>query len=419
MQFNKSYRLLRYLNRRHSVLSRHFLGAFAWLGGCLFSQSTAVGGLLRRDFIRDDFRLAFRRAGWFAGRVFPKLNIFEDPFFDFTMETNAQERAGLERFIKRYRKRLSDSVYSTDLLYIHAADLHGLLEQDRRGFHLNQQVTAFYDEADRALAALPACPPPTPTADIDRKDDFSKRDAVEALQDFADALPLEQWCWYLVSGTFLGLHREGGFLAHDYDIDIGIHGESVSVDNLIATLDAHSRFVTKKVDHHIDITQDAEGYLRLVKVPALVKLIHQNGLNLDVFIHYTENGNCWHGSIIHRWENSPFALVRSELEGVPVYIPEDADSYLTENYGDWKTPVKDFDCTTGTPNLVVSRNFLSVALFLKRLAVFSTSDGLQAKKLRRTLLASGVTIEQEGDLKVVRNFQQLQPSPERVCHDRP
>src|SRR5690606_6081708 len=145
----------------------------------------------------------------------------------------------------------------------------------------------------------------------------------------------------------------------------------------------------------------------LRKVPALMKLIHKNGLNLDIFIHHTETGRCWHGSLIHRWENTPFTLVKRELEGITVQAPADADRYLTENYGAWRTPVKEFDCTTGTPNLVVSRNFLSIALFLKRLAVFYETDADAALKLRTTLTRAGV-IGAHGDrLRVIRRFEQL------------
>lgn len=405
MQFNKSYRLLRYLNRHHSAFSRHLLGGLAWLGAWLFTQSVVLAGLMRRDFIRDDFRLAFRRAAWFARHIFPKLDFFEDPFFDFTMETNAAQQNRLERFVKRYRGSLSRSVYLTDMLYLQAAKIHGRLDNAPSGLYPHDDVVAFYDTADSVLMSLATPPAPDQGAGKERKDDFSKVDAVTALADFADALPLDDWGWYVVSGTFLGLHRDGGFLAHDYDIDVGIHGEQIDVNRLVDTLAAHPKFVTKKVDLHIEITQDESGLLHLEKVPALVKLIHENGLNLDVFIHYTESGRCWHGSIIHRWENSPFELVRTELEGVAVNAPADADRYLTENYGDWRTPVKEFDCTTGTPNLVVSRNFLSVALFLKRLAVFSESDGKQSAKLRRTLINSGVVEEQGDGLSVVRSFE--------------
>src|SRR5690554_6688263 len=405
MQFNKSYRLLRYLNRGHSSLTCHVLGGLAWFGAWVFTQSITLAGLMRREFVRDDFRLAFRRAAWFARHIFPKLDFFEDPFFDFTMETNAGQRRELERFVNRYRKKLSRSAYLSDMLYIRAANIHGQLEEASQGLYPHDAVIEFYDNADEVLAALASPPPADEQSGKERKDDFSKTDAVTALKDLAETLPLERWPWYVVSGTFLGLHRDGGFLAHDYDIDVGIHGEQISVDDLVELLAASPRFVTKKVDLHIEITQDDEGLLHLVKVPALVKLIHENGLNLDVFIHYTENGRCWHGSIIHRWENSPFELEKRELEGVPVYAPKDADRYLTENYGDWRTPVKEFDCTTGTPNLVVSRNFLSVALFLKRLAVFSEFDGKQAGKLRGTLINSGVLEVQGECLSVVRSFE--------------
>lgn len=405
MQFNKSYQLLRYLNRKHSVFSRYSLGAMAWIGTWLFTQSAPLAGLMRREFIRDDFRLSFRRAAWFARHIFPKLDFFEDPFFDFTMETNARQRQELERFVKRYCGALSDAVYLTDMLYIRAANIHGDLEKHELGLYRHDDVMAFYDNADKALSVLATPPPARPVDEGERKDDFSKRDAIEALADFAEALPLQSWPWYVVSGTFLGLHRDGGFLPHDYDIDVGINGEDICVDELVSVLAARTEFATKKVDLHIDITQGEDGRLHLVKVPALVKLVHENGLNLDVFIHYTENDSTWHGSIIHRWENSPFTLVRRELEAIPVNAPEDADRYLTENYGDWKTPIKEFDCTTGTPNLVVSRNFLSVALFLKRLAVFSETDGKQADKLRRTLIASGVIEEGNSGLNVVRSFQ--------------
>ena len=405
MQLNKSYRLLRYLNRHHSAFSRHILGGLAWLGAWLFTQSLVLAGLMRRDFIRDDFRLAFRRAAWFARHIFPKLDFFEDSFFDVTMEVNAAQLNQLERFVTRYRRSLSRSVYLTDMLYLQAAKIHGKLSDAPSGLYPHDDVSKFYDMADSVLESLSISPSLVQGAGKERKDDFSKVDAVKALADFSEALPLDIWEWYLVSGTFLGLYREGSFLAHDYDIDVGIHGEKIDVKRLIDTLATHPNFVTKKVDLHIEITQDENGLLYLKKVPALVKLIHDNGLNIDVFIHYTENDSCWHGSIIHRWENSPFDLVRSDLEGVAVNVPADADRYLTENYGDWKTPVKEFDCTTGTPNLVVSQNFLSIALFLKRLAVFSESDGKQATKLRRTLINSGVVLEQAACLCVVRSFE--------------
>src|SRR5690554_1708676 len=183
MQFNKSYRLLRYLNRHHSAFSRHLLGGLAWLGAWLFTQSVVLAGLMRRDFIRDDFRLAFRRAAWFARHIFPKLDFFEDPFFDFTMETNAAQQNRLERFVKRYRGSLSRSVYLTDMLYLQAAKIHGRLDNAPSGLYPHEDVVAFYNTADSVLESLAKPPAPEQGAGKERKDDFSRVDAVTALAD--------------------------------------------------------------------------------------------------------------------------------------------------------------------------------------------------------------------------------------------
>src|SRR5690554_8211273 len=110
MQFNKSYRLLRYLNRHHSAFSRHLLGGLAWLGAWLFTQSVVLAGLMRRDFIRDDLRMAFLETARFARHIFPKLDFFGAPYCDFTRQINAAQQNQLERFVKRYRVSQDASV---------------------------------------------------------------------------------------------------------------------------------------------------------------------------------------------------------------------------------------------------------------------------------------------------------------------
>ena len=84
--------------------------------------------------------------------------------------------------------------------------------------------------------------------------------------------------------------------------------------------------------------------------------------------------------------------------------PADADRYLTENYGDWRTPVTEFNCTTGTPNLVISRTFRSVALFLTRLAHFAHGDPVEYAKLRATLVADGMLRDEGGVLRLARDI---------------
>jgi hypothetical protein len=48
-------------------------------------------------------------------------------------------------------------------------------------------------------------------------------------------------------------------------------------------------------------------------------------------------------------------VTRREIRGVSVPLPADADRYLTENYGDWRTPRPAFDAfTDDAPNLEVT-----------------------------------------------------------------
>ncbi|MGM0565006.1 MAG: hypothetical protein ACQES2_11790 [Pseudomonadota bacterium] len=412
MELHKSYKLIRFLNRSHSPLLCRGYAAAAWLGAMAITRSPLLARHLADEFARGDFRLSFRRAGWYARHFSPALDWFDDPFFDFTMGTGPDERRAMAAFLRRQANKQHPAVALSDQLYLQAADIHAELEYHVNG-SVEDLIEHYYDTADTLLSRLPRGPVQSTSAKVERTPDFSLEDARLALSDFAEALPLDEWPWYVVSGTFLGLWREGGFLGHDYDIDVGINAEDIDIDAMLEQLQRQQpTFVVKKVDSHVEVRR-AEGGLTLVRQPALVKLIHENGLNLDVFIHYTEGGVCWHGSEIHCWENTPFGLTRDTLEGVAVNRPDNPDQYLTENYGDWKTPVKEFDCTTGTPNLVVSRNFLSVALFLKRLAFFSLNAPQQAKKLSAALVQEGVIISKADSYQycIYRRF-----SPNKVNH---
>lgn len=136
---------------------------------------------------------------------------------------------------------------------------------------------------------------------------------------------------FLVSGTLLGLVRNGSLLAHDYDIDLGVlpnegDAEAVGVALKQAGFDV-------SVDSLKVVANDADGIV-------------------DVFIHYERDGLLWHGTEIHEWWNSPFGLEASDLGGVGVWIPDNADTYLTENYGDWSRPVAFYNFSFDTPNRV-------------------------------------------------------------------
>lgn len=164
---------------------------------------------------------------------------------------------------------------------------------------------------------------------------YSDRLAAIALADLKKALDHKNIPFFLISGTLLGCIREGKLLGHDKDIDVGVWDEYSyeELANYLAT----------------------SGYFYVVptRTKHLVMLKHVNGIVIDVFIHYREPNDYWHAGVKIKWHNSPFNLVYTNFLGQQYLIPENYDLYLTENYGDWRTPKTKFDSAFDTPNMEV------------------------------------------------------------------
>lgn len=350
---------------------RYPLAVCSWLGGFACSGNTQLAGTLASDFLTGDLKDAFRRAGWLAKHSWLKTSLVSDPFYLFTDKMDQSRLAIYKQWLEARKPALSRAVYGSNRLMVLAQQIHLLLEANSPHSYANLEehpATAAIEEFEALKKELLSLAPVTGKAgqqgkDKERTGDFSLEDARQALVDLAALLPITEYPWYLISGTFLGLHRDGGFMAHDYDIDVGMHAEQVSLEPMLQKLRQQNLLALKKVDYHLQVIQTDTGYT-LEQKPALIKLVHANGINVDIFIHHLEDGIRWHGSSIHRWDNTEFDLEEATLEGVSVLQPVQADRYLTENYGDWRTPVTDFNCSTGTPNLTISHNFLSHALFV-------------------------------------------------------
>jgi hypothetical protein len=158
-----------------------------------------------------------------------------------------------------------------------------------------------------------------------------------ALVDLYDLL-MPAVPFFLISGTLLGVIREGKLLGGDKDVDVGIMGGE------------HTGVIRAKVA--------ASPKFKEQFVPSvdLIKLTHRNGVKIDVFLHHREGDVLWHGSHLHAWDNRVWwkegepPLIEHEYAGRPFLIPSDPDMYLTDNYGDWRTPRCDYDASLEAPN---------------------------------------------------------------------
>jgi hypothetical protein len=178
-------------------------------------------------------------------------------------------------------------------------------------------------------------------------DEFADAAAI-ALADLNQAFSEVGVKTFLISGTLLGLIREGGIISWDKDIDVGYFSEDCNVDLEACFVDSENFRIGR-----VDLTAER------------VRVIHSNGTWIDIFPHYMENGRLWHNGTSTRWWNAPFGLRTIHFIGIDQYIPDDAELYLDENYGDWRTPDANFDARIDAPNVEISdlEHFTSLLFF--------------------------------------------------------
>lgn len=160
---------------------------------------------------------------------------------------------------------------------------------------------------------------------------------------------------FLVSGTLLGVVRDGRLLDHDYDIDIGILPDGGSAEDVGVALAAVEGLQYELEEWRV-WGRDA------------------GGVAFDVFVHYEERGRYYHATRTHSWWNSPFDLEPKAVGDNEFWVPDDTDAYLTENYGDWRAPTVFYDKTFDTPNLEL-RDSAEAVLFLYELVLGALDRG--------------------------------------------
>lgn len=141
--------------------------------------------------------------------------------------------------------------------------------------------------------------------------------------------------FFLISGIFLGAVRDGTIIGHDKDIDVGVD-EAVGLERVKNIFRQSKTFV-----------------IREIPSKRSVYLLHCSGVKVDVFMHYHEYGRYWHEGPKVRWWNTPFKLSPIAFLGESYLAPADAGRYLSENYGEWRTPVSEFETFVDTPNMEI------------------------------------------------------------------
>ncbi len=162
--------------------------------------------------------------------------------------------------------------------------------------------------------------------------------AREALGDLLHSAQSTQLPLFLISGTLLGMVRDGQFLLHDTDLDVGVFDDVCDEKTLYRTIEQSGKFsiMPERSKHS-------------------VRIRHINGTPIDIFRHYREKDDFWHSGVKASWHNSPFSLKKATFQGMEVLIPNNPEKYLEENYGkNWHIPQKKFDSAVDCPNFKVA-----------------------------------------------------------------
>ncbi|MCK5442432.1 MAG: LicD family protein [Maribacter sp.] len=185
------------------------------------------------------------------------------------------------------------------------------------------------------------------------------KNLVEAEKLLSDVITVFESChitYWLEGGTLLGLRREGRLLPWDDDLDISIHeSEKSKLKRLEQNLRKKGfRFRIRKFQRDSDHFK--KGDLRMIKIRnkhffGLIK----GKVCLDIFIKYTKNGKTY-WEIANKVKNVPSKYYSSfsslDFNGKSYSIPKLTDEYLTYRYGDWQTPVKDWDTSKDDKALI-------------------------------------------------------------------
>jgi hypothetical protein len=179
---------------------------------------------------------------------------------------------------------------------------------------------------------------------------------------------------YWISGTLLGLERLGQPLPHDSDMDVGVDLDDPHFVDFIRALwgaaavesIAPQSISLKARIQNPDLHGIPGGVIRFKSQVRNESAPDKPPVKTDIFVHYHYCGGSMHGSRNTLWWNSSFRTVQKDYGQRCFSVPEDAHLHLTENYGNYRQEVKDFENSIDCPNAMNIYSWGSLGYLLSR-----------------------------------------------------
>lgn len=179
---------------------------------------------------------------------------------------------------------------------------------------------------------------------------------------------------FWLSGTLLGLERLGRPLPHDTDMDAGICIDDPRYADFIRAMWSSSevveivpQFISLKTRlQNPDLHVVPGGIIRYKSFVRNERAPHEPPVKTDIFLHYRYCGGLMHGSRNTLWWNSPFGIVQKAYGDRHFSVPGDTHLHLAENYGDYRSEVRDFESSIDCPNAMNIFSWTSLAYLLVR-----------------------------------------------------
>lgn len=138
------------------------------------------------------------------------------------------------------------------------------------------------------------------------------------------SIGVESW---LTDGTLLGFYREGDFIGHDGDVDLGVNAKSWK-ESILPLMKSNGFEVIR-----------IEGIVE----NGLEYSFKKNGVSIDFFFFYERDDQIWHSAWLKgiqlKFAYPKFNTKPVEFLGESFRAPENEEEYLRIKYGkEWNIP---------------------------------------------------------------------------------